>query len=236
MRTFISEKRKSKTALSIVMPCLNEAATIEMCVREALRIIKILDVNGEVIVVDNASTDDSAVKAKAAGARVVYEPRRGYGRAIRSGIRAAIGEAIVILDADMTYDFSDIPKVYQPLRMGVCDMVIGDRFAGGMERDAMSLLHRIGVKVLSFIGRLKFDTDVMDFHCGLRGITRAKAEKLHFETEGMEFATEMIAEAARNNLRIGQVRVRLLRCRYNRVSKLRTFRDGFRHLIYMLRL
>jgi len=220
--------------ISIIMPCLNEEKTVGPCVRSALDIIFKMGITGEVLVVDNGSNDESVHIAKKAGARVVMEQRRGYGLALRRGIRSAGGDVMILIDADTTYDFRDIPKMYYPMAFGKADVIIGDRFAGGMSKGAMSLTHRIGVRVLSFLGRLRFESSVRDFHCGLRGLTRKAAGKMRFHTDGMEFATEMIAEAERRNLKIGQVPVSLRMCRYERVSKLKTIRDGLRHLLYII--
>lgn len=220
--------------ISIIMPCLNEENTVGLCVRSALDIIFKMGITGEVLVVDNGSNDESVHIAKKAGARVVMEQRRGYGLALRRGIRSARGNVLILIDADTTYDFRDIPKMYYPLAFGKADVIIGDRFAGDMSEGAMSLTHRIGVRVLSFLGRLRFESSVRDFHCGLRGLTRKAAGKMRFHTDGMEFATEMIAEAERRKLKIGQVPVSLRMCRYERVSKLKTIRDGLRHLLYII--
>ncbi len=220
--------------ISIIMPCLNEENTVGLCVRSALDIIFKMGITGEVLVVDNGSNDESVHIAKKAGARVVMEQRRGYGLALRRGIRSARGDVMILIDADTTYDFRDIPKMYYPMAFGKADVIIGDRFAGGMSEGAMSLTHRIGVRVLSFLGRLRFESSVRDFHCGLRGLTRKAAGKMRFHTDGMEFATEMIAEAERRKLKIGQVPVSLRMCRYERVSKLKTIRDGLRHLLYII--
>ena len=138
-------------------------------------------------------------------------------------------------DSDTTYDFMKLGKLYRPLAEGRADVMIGDRFAGGMEKGAMPWSHRIGVRLLSAMGRRRYRTDVRDFHCGMRGLTRKAAEQLAFRTGGMEFATEMIALAAKAGLRIGQCPVRLRKCTLDRKSKLRTLPDGNRHLRYMLR-
>ncbi len=229
-----SENEKLNKAITILLPCLNEESVIGICVKKAKKVIEKLGVSGEVLVVDNASTDNSAAIAKECGAGVIVEQRRGYGLALRRGIKEAAGDVIIMIDADTTYDFGDIPAMYKMLADGTADMVIGNRFAGGMRKGAMSLSHRLGVRFLSFLGRKKFHTDVYDFHSGLRGLTASAASRLHFETSGMEFATEMIAVAAKNSLRIGQMPVSLRRCKYERKSKLHTIRDGLRHLKYII--
>ena len=226
---------KESLDLSVIMPCRNEELTVGICIAAASTFMEIWHIRGEIIVVDNDSTDNSAAVAAKHGARVVTEPRKGYGNAIRTGMANSRGRVLIIGDCDTTYDFSGLEVLYQPLSEGRCDVVIGNRYAGGMEYGSMPWLHRWGVRFLSFCGRLCFRTDVYDFHCGLRGICRKAAEQLMFHTEGMEFATEMIAEAAQKGLRIMQVPVPLRRCKYNRKSKLRTFRDGLRHLVYMMR-
>ena len=219
--------------LSLVMPCLNEEKTVGCCIREAKRFIQEKGINAEIIVVDNGSDDHSASVAKKNGARVLIQRRGGYGIAIRTGLKVAKGNVIIISDCDMTYDLYHLNEIYDPLVTGVYDMMIGNRFMG-IEKGAMSLSHRIGVSVLSFIGRLRFHVNVMDFHCGLRGITFDALDGLSFKTEGMEFATEMIDVAAKNHLRIGQTGVVLRRSPCSRESKLRTIRDGFRHFIYII--
>lgn len=217
------------------MPCRNEAATIAFSVDEAADFLKQSSLKGEILVVDNASGDASAALAAAHGARVVREEKPGYGNALRTGIAESRGRVILMGDCDTTYDFGQLGGLYRPLASGECDMVIGNRYAGGMEQGSMSPAHRWGVRFLSFCARRRFDTEIYDFHCGLRGLTRAAAEKLPLRTAGMEFATEMIAEAAKQGLRILQIPVRLRCCRYGRESKMRTIRDGLRHLGYIMK-
>ena len=224
---------KQELELSVIMPCLNEESTVGYCVDEARQFMDNHHINGEIIVVDNGSDDASVKVATEHGARVVTEYRKGYGRAIRTGLTNSRGKILVVGDADTTYDFLHLEALYEPLADGSCDMVIGNRYAGGIEKGAMPWTHKWGVKFLSYCGRKRFGVDVYDFHCGLRAMTREAAKKLSFHTEGMEFATEMIAEAARKNLRIKQVPVHLRKCEYARKSKLRTIRDGFRHLRYI---
>ncbi len=221
--------------LSIVMPCLNEEATVGRCVDDALAYLQGRSLRGEVIVADNGSTDASARIAQAHGARVIHESKRGYGFALRAGMAAAKGSVIILGDCDCTYDFLRLDDFYEPLARGECDMMVGDRFAGGIDPGAMPLSHRIGVKALSWLGRLRYRTGVRDFHCGLRGITAQAAHALPFQTGGMEFATEMIALAARAGLRISQCPTKLYTCGSPRRSKLRTLPDGFRHLRYILK-
>ena len=230
-----TENKTGGFDLTLVLPCKNEAAAVGACIGEARRFFEQSALRGELLVVDNGSDDGSADIAHSLGARVVREPRPGYGSALRAGIAAASADIILTGDCDTTYDFMQLGLLYEPLADGSFDMMIGNRFAGGIEPGAMPALHNWGVKALSAIARLRFHTDVYDFHCGLRGLTRSAAQRLDLHADGMEFATEFIAEAARRGLRIGQVPVRLRRCELERRSKLRTIRDGFRHLAYILR-
>lgn len=222
-----------KFELSVIMPCLNEENTVGYCVDEAIQFMEKNHISGEVLVVDNGSEDASAMVAQKHGARVIEEQKKGYGRAIRTGIAHSGGKVLIIGDADTTYDFGHMEELYQPLAMGSCDMIIGNRYAGGIEKGAMPWCHKWGVKFLSFCGRKRFHIDVCDFHCGLRAVSRQAVEMLTFHTDGMEFATEMIAEAAKKKLCIKQIPVSLRKCEYKRKSKLRTIRDGFRHLLYI---
>ena len=225
---------KEGLELSIVMPCRNEEATIGFCVDEAGAFLEKYRLKGEVLVVDNGSVDASARLAEQHGARVITENCPGYGNAIRAGLAASAGNVVIIGDCDTTYDFLHLEEMYRLLAEGECDMVIGNRYAGGMEPGSMSWSHRWGVRFLSWCARARFHTEVYDFHCGLRGLSRSAIEELAFHTGGMEFATEMIAEAAAHRLRISQVPVTLRRCEYGRESKLRTVRDGLRHLGYII--
>ena len=230
----MQENERERPALSVIMPCLNEESTVGLCVEDALAFIRNHGITGEVLVVDNGSVDDSAQVAASHGATVITEQKKGYGSAIRAGIAASSGKVLIIGDCDKTYDFLHMEELYRPLEQGKCDMVIGNRYACDMEQGAMPFSHRWGVRFLSFCGRKRFHTKVYDFHCGLRGISAEAAGKLKFHTDGMEFATEMIAEAARHELRIRQVPVVLHKCTYKRNSKLRTVKDGFRHLRYIM--
>ena len=220
--------------LTILMPCLNEETTVGICVKEAFCFIHDHGIQGEVLVADNGSTDQSVHIAKKSGARVIQVKTPGYGCALRAGIRASRGKVIIMGDSDTTYDFSDIDDMYQLLIGGHCDIVIGDRIDGNIRPGAMPLSHKIGVRALSAIGRLRYGVSIRDFHCGLRGLTKEAADKMQFQTTGMEFATEMIAEAKRKGLRMREVPVVLNKSIIGRKSKLRTVRDGFRHLSYIL--
>lgn len=162
-------------------------------------------------------------------------PSFRYGRALRTGLAAATGDVIIFGDCDSTYDFSDLDPLYIPLAAGEYDFMTGNRFAGQMEKGAMSFSHRLGVPFLSWCGRVKFGVKIHDWHCGIRGIRRDSLEKIELKTDGMEFATEMIAEVSRKGLRIGKVSVPQRKSVAERHEKLRTVRDGFRHLWFILR-
>ena len=229
----MQKEKKQELELSVVMPCLNEESTVGHCVDEAKQFMDRNHISGEIIVVDNGSKDASARIAAEHGARVITECRKGYGRAIRTGIASSTGRVLIIGDADTTYDFLHVDALYELLANDSCDMVIGNRYDGGFEKGSMPWTHKWGVKFLSYCGRKRFGADVYDFHCGLRAMTRQAAKRLPYHTEGMEFATEMIAEAAKKKLRIKQVPVHLRKSEYVRKSKLRMIRDGFRHLGYI---
>lgn len=217
--------------VSVVLPCLNEEKTVGLCVEKIKKAFKEYNLNGEIVVVDNGSTDRSAEIAKQAGAVVVFEPKRGYGNAYHKGIAEAKGDFIVIGDADGTYDFLEIDKFIKPLEQGY-DLVIGNRFAGLMKKGAMGLLSKIGNPILSGILRLFFKTKIHDAHCGMRSFTREAYNKLNLQTTGMEYASEMIVKAIWQKLKIKEVPIS-----YSpRVgeSKLSPIRDGWRHLKFML--
>lgn len=221
--------------LTILMPCLNEEENIAYSITQAQSYISSHQLTAEILVVDNDSTDRSAEIVKEMGARVVEESRRGYGCALRTGLSAATGDVIIFGDCDSTYDFSDLDPLYIPLAAGEYDFMTGNRFAGQMEKGAMSFSHRLGVPFLSWCGRVKFGVKIHDWHCGIRGIRRDSLEKIELKTDGMEFATEMIAEVSRKGLRIGEVSVPQRKSVAERHEKLRTVRDGFRHLWFILR-
>jgi len=184
-------------------------------------------------VADNGSTDDSVTIAEASGARVAHIPEKGYGAALIGGIHAALGEYIIMGDSDGSYDFGNLAPFVDALRGG-CALVMGNRFKGGIEPGAMPTLHKLGVPVLSWLARMKFRTTVGDFHCGLRGFRREDALALGLSCPGMEFATEIIAAFAKSGARIVEVPTKLRRDRRGKKSHLRTFRDGWRHLRYIL--
>ncbi len=218
--------------VSVVLPCLNEVDAVGAVVAEAREALCAARVDGEVIVVDNASTDGSADAARAAGARVVDAPRRGYGAAYHAGFAAATGDVVVMADADGTYDLSSVPSFLERIAEGD-DLVVGSRFAGVIEDGAMPWTHRrIGSPVLSGLLRLLYGATVGDAHCGMRAFRRDALPGMRLRLPGMEMASEMIVNAARSGLRIGEVPVRYRR----RVghSKLHTLRDGWRHLRFLL--
>ena len=216
------------------MPCLNEAATVADCVKQARDALAKYAINGEVIVADNGSTDRSRELAAAAGARVVPVPMRGYGSALLTGIASARGEYVVMGDADGSYDFMAIDAFLAKLREGY-DLVMGNRFKGGVAEGAMPFLHRyLGNPVLSFLGRLFFSSEVGDFHSGLRGFRRSPILALDLRTTGMEFASEMVVKASVEGLRIAEVPVTLSPDKRDRPPHLRTWRDGWRHLRFLL--
>ena len=220
--------------VTAVIPCLNEERTIAICVGKARRSFEELGVTGEVVVVDNGSTDRTAELAAALGARVVTEPERGYGAALRAGIEAARGRIIVMGDGDDSYDWAAIAPFVRKVQEGY-DLVVGNRFKGGILPGAMPPLHRyIGNPVLSAITRLAFGVKIGDVHCGMRAFTRDAFSRLHMGTPGMEFATEMIASAAHQGLRVAEVPTRLFPDKRGRPPHLRTFRDGWRHLRFIL--
>lgn len=221
----------SHRLLSVVIPCLNEAENIELCVTAALGAMTRAGIAGEVIVADNGSEDGSAELAELAGAHVVHEPRRGYGSAYLAGFAAAGGEYIVMADADLTYDFEEIPSFLAALRDGA-DMVVGDRMEN-IHPGAMPWLHRyIGNPLLSRFLNLLFHTGVRDAHCGMRAFRRSRLEVLQLRTTGMEFASEMIVRAAKEKLDIREIPIEY----HPRggESKLSSFRDGWRHLRFLL--
>lgn len=224
---------KKEVDITFLMPCKNEAKTLPYCLNEIHTFLKRSGFSGEIIVVNDHSKDASAHIAKAGGARVIASKSSGYGSAIRSGLTKAKGRFIIIGDCDSTYDFTETGILLEKMMQGY-DLVIGDRFANPMERGAMPLSHHIGVRVLSGLGRIRFHTDVRDFHCGLRGITKEAADKLSFHTKGMEFATEMIAAASHKGLMIASVPVTLRVAKAKRASKLNAITDGVRHLMFIL--
>ena len=220
--------------VSIVMPCLNEAETLATCIQKAQKAIEKDAISAEIIVADNGSTDGSQAIANELGARLVPVTRKGYGSALIGGIEAARGEFVIMGDADDSYDFTAIAPLIAKLRDG-CDLVVGNRFLGGIEPGAMPWSHRwIGNPVLTFISRIFFHTPVGDMHCGLRGFRKEAYERMKLRAIGMEFASEMVIKASLKGMRIAQVPVALRPDGRSRPPHLRTWRDGWRHLRFML--
>jgi glycosyltransferase involved in cell wall biosynthesis len=219
--------------VTVVMPCLNEEAAIGECVERALEVLRQAGISGEVLVVDNASEDRSAEIAEACGARVVTEPRRGYGNAYLRGFREARGKYLIMLDADGTYPVEKIPDFLRVLVEERADLVIGNRFSGQMEKKAMPWPNRyIGNPVLSGLTRFLYRVWLKDIHCGMRGVRKSALEDLSLQMPGMEFATEMIVKALDRKLAVRQLDIPYRR----RIgeSKLRPLRDAWRHVEYML--
>jgi glycosyltransferase involved in cell wall biosynthesis len=220
--------------LSIVMPCLDEAETIGRCIVKARRFLARTGIIGEVVVADNGSIDGSQAIARANGARVIDVREAGYGNALMGGIRAARGTYVIMGDSDDSYDFSALDGFVARLREGY-DLVMGDRFAGGIAPGAMPPLHRyLGNPVLSTVGRVFFGSPCHDFHCGLRGFRRDAILKLDLQAPGMEFASEMVVKATLHGLAIAEVPTTLSPDGRSRSSHLRSWRDGWRHLRFLL--
>ena len=222
--------------VTVLLPCLDESATVGACVGEARDAMDAAGIAGEVLVADNGSTDESVALAEAAGARIERVERRGYGAALRAGIAAARGDIVVMADADLSYDLSQVPEFVAAIRRGA-DLVMGDRFAGGIARGAMPLKNRlVGNPFLSWLGRRLTGTRVRDFHCGMRAFRRSAVGRLPFRSTGMEFASEMVALAARAGLRIEEIPTTLRVDGRGGASHLRPLADGSRHvaMLWML--
>ena len=224
----------NKVELSILMPCLNEEITVGVCIEKAQRFLSENNVDGEIIIADNGSTDRSREIAREKGAVVAEISQKGYGSALKGGIAAASGKYIIMGDADDSYDFLNLMPFLEKLRQGY-DLVMGNRFAGGIKKGAMPFLHRyLGNPVLSGIGRTFFKTPIKDFHCGLRGFSKEAIEKIDLQTTGMEFASEMVIKASINNLKVCEVPTTLSPDGRDRPPHLRSWRDGWRHLRFLL--
>jgi len=219
--------------LSIVMPCLNEAETLSICIQKAQQSLLKHDVKGEILVADNGSTDGSQEIARKMGARLIEVPDKGYGSALRGGVAAARGEYIIMGDADDSYNFSELSPFIQKLREGY-DLVMGNRFEGTIKPGAMPALHKyVGNPVLTGIGRLLFSSQTGDFHCGLRAFRKDALEKLNLRTTGMEFASEMVVKATLHRMRVAEVPITLYPDGRSRPPHLRSWHDGWRHLRFM---
>ena len=230
------EPASTPLEVSFVLPCLNEAETLEPCIRAARKCLADHGYRGEVIVADNGSDDGSREIAERSGARVIRVAERGYGAALMSGFEAARGEVVIMGDADLSYDFEEGARFVEKMREGY-DLVMGSRFKGEIRPGAMPPLHRwLGNPVLSALGRWLFRTSVSDFHCGIRALRRRKYDDLHLRTTGMEFASEMVVKASVLGLRIAEVPATLRPDGRSRPPHLRTWRDGWRHLRFLLTL
>ncbi|WP_241986522.1 glycosyltransferase family 2 protein [Cryobacterium fucosi] len=220
--------------LSILMPCLNEAETLAVCIDKAQDYLRRSGIAGEVLIADNGSTDGSQEIAEAHGARVVAVAEKGYGSALIGGIEAARGAYVIMGDADDSYDFSSLDGFVERLRAGD-ELVMGNRFRGGIEPGAMPPLHKyLGNPVLSWIGRTLFRSPIKDFHCGLRGFNRQSMLALHLQTTGMEFASEMVVKSTLGGSRVSEVPTTLKKDGRSRPPHLRSWRDGWRHLRFLL--
>jgi glycosyltransferase involved in cell wall biosynthesis len=220
--------------LTILMPCLNEAETLEICINKAIKSLKENNINGEVLIADNGSTDGSKEIAIKNGARVIDVPTKGYGSALIEGTKQALGKFIIMGDSDDSYDFSNIMPFVDKLREGY-DLVMGNRFKGGIEKGAMPWSHKyIGTPVISFIGRLFYKSKIGDFNCGMRGYRKQAILDLDLKCTGMEYASEMIVEASLNDLKIAEIPTTLKKDGRNRPPHLKSFSDGWRHLKFLL--
>jgi glycosyltransferase involved in cell wall biosynthesis len=229
-----AEPAPAPCELTILMPCLNEAETVARCITKARAFLIRSGIVGEVLVADNGSTDDSPRIAEGLGARIMHVTEKGYGSALRAGIRAARGRYVIMGDADDSYDFSRLADFVAQLRAGY-QLVMGNRFLGGIAPGAMPALHRyLGNPLLSAIGRRFFRSPCGDFHCGLRGFERAAVLALDLQSSGMEFASEMVVKATIRHLRIAEVPTRLSPDGRSRRPHLRSWRDGWRHLRFLL--
>jgi glycosyltransferase involved in cell wall biosynthesis len=232
--TVLISPESDSLEISVIMPCLNESATIGTCVRKALQAIDELGLRGEVVIGDNGSTDGSQTIAANLGARVVLVEARGYGAALLGAISAARGRFVVMGDSDNSYDFSQIGLFVSKLREGF-DLVIGNRFTGGILPGAMPFLHRyLGNPILTSIGKLFYRSPVGDFHCGFRAFRKGTIQQLQLQALGMEFASEMVVKATLYGLRLTEVPTKLSPTVVGRTSHLRTWRDGWRHLRFLL--
>ncbi len=223
---------ENKPDVSVVLPCLNEETTIRECIKNIKNVFKKEDINGEIIVSDNGSTDNSVKIAKSLNVKIVYQPLKGYGAAYIKGINEARGKFIIMADSDATYNFLEIPLFLKPLKKGY-DFVIGNRFKGMIKKDAMPWAHRhIGNPFLSGLVNLFFKTRLSDVHCGFRAFTKEAFERMNLKTTGMEFASEMVISASKNRLKICEVPISYS-IRKGK-SKLKSFSDGWRHLRFII--
>lgn len=216
--------------LTILMPCLNEENTIGICIEKAKEFLYNNSIEGEILIADNGSTDKSIEIAKELGARIINVKEKGYGNALRLGTLEAKGKYVVMGDSDNSYNFSELDEFIKKLREG-CDFVIGNRYSGRMEKGAMKFTHKyIGTPLISFLGRKKFKINIKDFNCGLRGYNNEKIKGLNCDSEGMEYASEMIIKAKKANLKICEVPINFYKDGRKRAPHLNTIRDGIRHI------
>jgi glycosyltransferase involved in cell wall biosynthesis len=229
-----NEKERITMELTILMPCLNEAETLEECINKANQFLAKANIVGEVLISDNGSTDGSTAIAQQLGARVVHINQRGYGAALIGGIEQAKGKYIIMGDADASYDFSNLMPFVDKLRQGY-ELIMGNRFQGEIKPGAMPFLNKyLGNPVLSFIGRLFFKIPLGDFHCGLRGFNKNSIQSLQLQTQGMEFASEMVVKSSLKELKMTEVPIVLSPDGRSRPPHLRKWRDGWRHLRFLL--
>lgn len=229
-----SEALSNQVELSIVLPCLNEERTVGVCVAQAKSFLETQKVKGEVLVADNGSTDQSAEIAESNGAIVIHVDNKGYGNALKGGFEAARGKFIIMADADESYDLVNLMPFVEKLREGY-DLVMGNRFKGGIKKGAMPWHHKyIGNPILSFVGQLFFKTPAKDFHCGLRGFTKDAIEKMNLQTTGMELASEIVIKSSILGMKVCEVPTTLSPDGRDRRPHLRSFRDGWRHLRFLL--
>lgn len=221
--------------ITIILPCLNEEKTLPFCLEEINKCIKEKGLDAEVLVSDNNSEDDSCEVAKKYGARVVVCENRGYGNALINGTKNAKGRYCIMGDCDGSYDFSNLDCFVDKLRIGY-DFVVGNRFVGGIQKNAMPISHKLGVKFLSAFANLFFKTPIKDYHCGLRAYDTKKFKELNLSSAGMEYASEMIIKAKINNLKMCEIPTILRKDLRDRKPHLRTIRDGFRHLFLIVHL
>lgn len=220
--------------LTILMPCLNESRTLKICIDKAQKFLADNNIDGEVLIADNGSTDGSQDIARNAGARVVDIEEKGYGSALIGGCNAALGKYVIMGDSDDSYDFSNLMPFVEKLREGY-ELVMGNRFKGGIEKGAMPPLHKyLGNPVLSTIGRILYKSPIRDFHCGLRGYNKESIQKLNLHTTGMEYASEMVVQATLHELKICEVPTTLKKDGRDRPPHLRSWSDGWRHLTFLL--
>lgn len=225
---------RDRVELSVVMPCLNERETVGICVLKAIAALRQAGISGEVIVADNGSIDGSVEIAQTQGARVVNVAEKGYGNAVKGGILTACGDYILMADSDDSYDLSHIPRFVEQLRSG-SDLVMGNRFSGGIARQAMPFLHRyLGNPVLTGIGRLFFRSTCKDFHCGIRAFRKDSFLRMDIRSTGMEFASEMVVKASLLRMKVSEVPTTLSPDGRSHPPHLRTWRDGWRHLRFLL--